>query len=293
MHLSIITINRNNAEGLRKTIESVVSQTYTDFEYIIIDGASTDDSVNIIKEYAEATLPCGEGLGDRLYWVSEPDKGIYNAMNKGILKAKGEYLLFLNSGDWLVDENKIQLMVNNLNNEDILIANMYLVDDDHSKKNNYIGIYPNDYSNDEITAIDLIFGAIPHNTSFIKKDLFLKNGLYDETYQIVSDWKFLIKNIVFNNASTKVLRNIFVTNFDMSGISTNNIELNQKERELVLNEFFSSTILKDYNAYYQLYLQNESIQKRYKDYMVLRNNKFFLIFIRTFLWLHRKFKKGR
>ena len=281
--LSIITINRNNAGGLRKTIESVVSQTFTDFEYIIIDGASTDDSVNIIKEYVNKID----------YWVSEPDKGIYNAMNKGILKAKGEYLLFLNSGDWLVDENKIQLMVNNLNNEDILIANMYLVDDDHSKKNNYIGIYPNDYSNDEITAIDLIFGAIPHNTSFIKKDLFLKNGLYDETYQIVSDWKFLIKNIVFNNASTKVLRNIFVTNFDMSGISTNNIELNQKERELVLNEFFTSTILKDYNAYYQLYLQNESIQKRYKDYMVLRNNKFFLIFIRTFLWLHRKFKQGQ
>ena len=89
MKLSIITINRNNAAGLRRTIESVVSQTYTEFEYIIIDGASTDESVDVIKEYADKIT----------FWVSEPDNGIYNAMNKGILKAKGEYLLFLNSGD--------------------------------------------------------------------------------------------------------------------------------------------------------------------------------------------------
>jgi acetyltransferase-like isoleucine patch superfamily enzyme len=123
MKLSIITINRNNAAGLRKTIESVVSQTYTDFEYIIIDGASTDDSVNIIKEYAEATLPCGEGLGERLYWVSEPDKGIYNAMNKGILKANGEYCLFLNSGDWLYDNDVLNDVFSISPTEDIVYGN--------------------------------------------------------------------------------------------------------------------------------------------------------------------------
>ena len=124
--LSIITINRNNAAGLRKTIESVVSQTYTDFEYIIIDGASTDGSVEVIKEYAEATLPCGEGLGERLYWVSEPDKGIYNAMNKGILKAQGEYLLFLNSGDWLVDKDVIKSFID-LNIINDIVNNFYIV----------------------------------------------------------------------------------------------------------------------------------------------------------------------
>ena len=89
MKLSVITINFNNRDGLRKTIESVVNQTYNDFEYIIIDGGSTDGSVDVIKEYA-----------DRIdYWVSEPDKGIYNAMNKGIDVAKGEYCIFMNSGD--------------------------------------------------------------------------------------------------------------------------------------------------------------------------------------------------
>lgn len=88
MKYSIITINYNNADGLRRTIESVVNQTYKDIEYIIIDGGSTDGSVDVIKEY-----------GSQIdYWVSEPDKGIYNAMNKGILQAHGEYLNFMNSG---------------------------------------------------------------------------------------------------------------------------------------------------------------------------------------------------
>jgi len=96
--LSIITVNLNNAEGLRKTIESVVTQTFTDFEYIIIDGGSTDGSVEIIKLYADKIT----------YWVSEPDKGIYNGMNKGIMVAKGEYCQFLNSGDWLVNENVLK-----------------------------------------------------------------------------------------------------------------------------------------------------------------------------------------
>ena len=93
--LSIITINRNDAQGLEKTLESIwKKQSFKDFVHIIIDGASTDNSINIIKKYASHLS----------YWVSEPDKGIYNAMNKGIIKAKGNYLLFLNSGDWLEND---------------------------------------------------------------------------------------------------------------------------------------------------------------------------------------------
>src|ERR1035437_595442 len=87
--LSIITVNLSNATGLRKTIESVISQTFTDYEYLIIDGGSTDGSLDIIKEFA-----------DRMsYWVSEPDGGIYNAMNKGIAWATGDWIIFMNSGD--------------------------------------------------------------------------------------------------------------------------------------------------------------------------------------------------
>ena len=94
MFLSIITINRNNAEGLKKTLESVASQTCRDFEHIIIDGASTDDSVEIIKDYVASLA--GKNVS---YWVSEPDSGIYDAMNKGIEKANGEWINFMNSGD--------------------------------------------------------------------------------------------------------------------------------------------------------------------------------------------------
>lgn len=91
MKISIITINFNNKDGIEKTISSVVAQTYKDIQYIIIDGDSTDGSVEVIKKYHE----------DIDYWISEPDKGIYDAMNKGILKATGDYVLFLNSGDYL------------------------------------------------------------------------------------------------------------------------------------------------------------------------------------------------
>ena len=98
MKLSIITINLNNDTGLNKTIESVINQTLKNFEFIIIDGGSTDRSVELIKEYA----------GQINYYVSEPDKGIYNAMNKGIRQAQGEYCFFLNSGDYFVNESVLE-----------------------------------------------------------------------------------------------------------------------------------------------------------------------------------------
>ena len=94
MILSVITINYNNAEGLNRTIQSIDTQTWKEFEYIVIDGASNDGSIDVIKRF--------ESIID--LWISEPDTGVFNAMNKGIKKAKGDYLLFLNSGDFLVDK---------------------------------------------------------------------------------------------------------------------------------------------------------------------------------------------
>ena len=102
MKLSIITINYNNAEGLRKTMESVLAQTYTEIEYIIVDGASTDGSVDVIRELA--TRPT-------IKWVSEKDTGIYNAMNKGIRMATGEYIQILNSGDILAADDVTERMM--------------------------------------------------------------------------------------------------------------------------------------------------------------------------------------
>ena len=109
--LSIVTINYNNAEGLRKTLESVASQTYRDIEHIIVDGGSTDGSVEVIQNYVRDV----SGMKYDVLWVSEKDKGIYNAMNKGIRKATGEYCQFLNSGDYLAAPDVTERMIKALN----------------------------------------------------------------------------------------------------------------------------------------------------------------------------------
>ena len=123
MKYSIITINYNNKDGLEKTILSVINQTCQDFEYIIIDGGSTDGSVDVIKKYA-----------DRIdYWVSEPDKGIYNAMNKGIIKAKGEYLNFMNSGDCFYDNEVLSNVYQNGMCSEMIVGKDYHFDEKTEK----------------------------------------------------------------------------------------------------------------------------------------------------------------
>ena len=105
--LSIITINYNNADGLKKTLQSVASQTCQDYEHIIIDGGSTDGSVDVIKEFLKNDAYALHVA----YWHSKKDKGIYDAMNTGIPHANGKYCLFLNSGDYLADNDVLQRLV--------------------------------------------------------------------------------------------------------------------------------------------------------------------------------------
>ncbi len=223
--LSIITINYNNVEGLRKTIESVVNQTYSDFEYIIIDGASTDGSVDIIKQFADKIS----------YWVSEPDKGIYNAMNKGILKANGEYLLFLNSGDWLYGDNVLKVVFKEYRDEDLIYGDAILID---NKKIIERFIYP-----ECLTAFYLFNWMICHQSIFHKKMLFDKRN-YNEQYKIVADWEFLIQAIICNNCTFIKINEIIVYN-DATGISSNeNAAI--EERNKVLAEYFPQKIIDDY-----------------------------------------------
>ena len=118
MTLSIITINYNNLEGLRKTIDSVISQTWHDFEWIIIDGGSTDGSKELIEETAKQLA--SSDFNPLSYWCSEPDKGIYNAMNKGVAVAKGQYCIFMNSGDCFYDKNVVKDIIEANISEDIV-----------------------------------------------------------------------------------------------------------------------------------------------------------------------------
>lgn len=229
--LSIITINRNNSAGLRKTIESVVSQTFTDYEYIVIDGASSDGSVDIIKEYADKIT----------YWVSEPDKGIYNAMNKGIDLAKGEYIQFLNSGDWFYSKNVLQRVFELESSEDILYGDIIL----YNGMDNMIRFnYP-----DLLSVFYLTHHMICHQAIFHKKNLFDKRK-YDETIQIVADWEFLLHVFYTKNCSCRKIDEIIVYN-DGGGVSSIEEKVNI-EREMVLHRYFSNRILDDYYNYRRL-----------------------------------------
>lgn len=227
MQLSLITINYNNREGLKKTIDSVVAQTFKDFEWIVIDGGSTDGSRELLEEYAEYFA----------YWVSEPDKGIYNAMNKGIKKAKGEYLLFLNSGDYLYDKEVLSRVLDAGLDTDVVYG--YIMVDKGGCKE--IVKNPN-----EITLGTFVFGTINHSgCSLIRRNLFYQFGLYDESLKIVSDWKFFLQAIGLGPASVKYI-DVLISVFDGGGIGTTNTVLCDMERELVLNECVPSRILRDY-----------------------------------------------
>jgi glycosyltransferase involved in cell wall biosynthesis len=198
MKLSIITVNLNNKKGLQKTIESVVCQMFSSYEYIVIDGGSTDGSVDVIKQFADKIT----------YWVSEPDKGIYNAMNKGILQAKGEYCLFLNSGDWLIEKSGLQQVFDKNLIEDIIYCDI------ETSVGNWR--YP-----DEVSLFSFFLNkTIGHPASFIKKSIFHSEGLYNEKEKIISDWEFFLIAIIEHKCSYRHIE-LFLTHFDLTGISMN------------------------------------------------------------------------
>ena len=228
--LSIITINQNNVAGLRKTIESVVSQSSRNFEYLIIDGGSTDGSIDVIKEYAEKIT----------FWVSEPDNGIYHAMNKGVHAAKGEFVHFLNSGDWLVDNHVVENMLNSLSDSDILLGNEIFINPEGKKRLHK--------SNSEISLYTFYRSTLFHASAYIRRSLFDQYGLYDETLKIVSDWKWYLIVAGLQKANIKTV-NINVCYFDSTGISSINQELDKAERRKVLEELVPATILYDYDKY--------------------------------------------
>ena len=222
MRYSVITINYNNKDGLRHTIESVVNQTCKDYEYIIIDGGSTDGSVDVIKEYATAID----------YWVSEKDNGVYHAMNKGVAVAKGDYCIFMNSGDSFHSSNVLNAIIEY--QEDIICGKVI--------KGN--SAKPSGHNKPTITLVDLMRGSLPHQAMFIKRELLEKHP-YDERYKILSDWKFSIETIVFENCSFRNIDDI-IADYDTSGISTNSNGLLPKDRGLILKELFPPRIIDDF-----------------------------------------------
>jgi len=224
---SIITINYNNAEGLEHTINSVVNQTYKDLQFIIIDGGSSDGSIDIIKKYSEKID----------YWISEEDNGRYNAMNKGIKIATGKYLNFMNSGD-AFHSNSVLEDLSNLNlDDDIITGGFY----DKEKRISHI------IKSQDVTLLTMLKETFNHQATFYKKELF-KNRQYDEHYIIQSDAKFNFLSIINDNCSIKII-DLIIADYDFKGISSNTI-LVDKEWCQLLDELFPKRILKDYKTIY-------------------------------------------
>jgi glycosyltransferase involved in cell wall biosynthesis len=235
--LSVITINLNNSLGLTKTIKSVFSQSFTDYEYLVIDGGSNDGSVEIIREFE-----------DRIsYWLSEPDSGIYNAMNKGIKAAKGEWILFLNSGDFFCSKESLQLLLQEAVNEDIVYGDLIKINSDGTKR---YRSYP-----DDVTIQYISKNALPHQAMIIKSKLFINYGLYKEHYKIVADWEFYTRVIFKHNVKYKHVP-VPVAVFDTSGIS-NNPKLNKLHEEEKMQAKLS---IYDRNVWYlaEAYLELEN-----------------------------------
>ena len=214
MKLSIITINYNNKAGLQKTIDSVICQTWKDYEWIVIDGGSTDGSKELIEQYQQHFA----------YWCSEPDKGVYNAMNKGIAKAKGEYLNFMNSGDRFAADITLFNISEYLNNWDIVYGFC---------RDLKTGDITNEIAMTDILELDVLYyNTLPHQACFFKKQLFEKVGLYREDFKIISDWVFLVQSIVHGGASYKFVPNDICV-YEGDGLSSDIIPLIEERQEMM------------------------------------------------------------
>ena len=227
MKISIITINYNNADGLRRTIASVVAQTYLEKEYIIIDGYSTDGSQDEIKKHEEKIA----------YWISEPDSGIYNAMNKGIRQATGDYCIFMNSGDVFFSPTVLlEASAYLKSGKDIYNGNsVYL-------KNRRISWYRKGNRDNSIPFFYRT--SICHQASFIKTSL-LKDIEYDESLKIASDWKFWL--VACRRHSSFEAIDVNVCCFEVGGISSNK-DIVTRERKRVLDELLSPEEIALYEA---------------------------------------------
>ena len=258
--ISIITVNLNNRAGLEKTIASVEAQTCRDFEWIVIDGGSTDGSRELITQHA-----------DRIsYWVSEPDGGIYNGMNKGIRASHGAYLLFLNSGDYLYDPHVLAHVTAQLQDADLYIG--------QELRNNKWLLDPKVEDTAELCEFQFV-RYIPHQSTFICRKAFETYGLYDEDKKLASDWCFFYRAIILGKATIKKLPFI-VSVFDTAGLSTTHSWLGSAEKRDFLKD------ISRFNYMAEFYRTNYEIIK------ALKQSKIAFFFFRIYYFFYRKRTTG-
>ncbi|MCD8045488.1 MAG: glycosyltransferase [Clostridiales bacterium] len=220
MKISLITVTYNSEKTLADTIESVLNQTYTNIEYIIIDGNSTDKTVDLIKRYE----PLFHG---RMRWISEKDNGLYDAMNKGIKLASGDLVGIINSDDFYHRSDVIGKVVETIqdNDVDVVFGDVRFVDpDDLSKTKRY-------YSSRKFTVNKFRFGFMPaHPTFFTYKRFFEKFGYYKLNYKIAADFELLVRFLYTHQLTYKYIPLDFMK-MRLGGVSTASINSN-----LILNK---------------------------------------------------------
>jgi len=258
---SLVTVCFNEVNNIEKTCKSVTSQAFKDFEWVVIDGGSTDGTVDVLKKYRK----------EMSYFVSEKDSGIYNAMNKGIKKSKGEYLLFLNGGDYFKNKAVLnrakEFILKNKKQNEIYYGNL-----------EYDNGEVVDYSKSTLNKRFFLTKTISHQATFIKCELFKKFGLYNENYKICADFDFWIKTIIFGKAKTECIP-LVISVFDQKGVSTNSklarkqIKerndillkykiINKTEAKIAEIKYFILMILKKLNIYNLIRRQYRRVIKR-------------------------------
>jgi glycosyltransferase involved in cell wall biosynthesis len=235
LSLTIITINYNNSIGLLKTLNSINYQTNKNFEYVIIDGDSTDGSVQHILDFKHANYK----------YLIEKDTGIYNAFNKGINLSTGKFLLFLNSGDEMLNDQITNIIINKSNNDDFL--NIYALN--FIKENNAISPY---FLTKKIDACYVLKNFIPHPSTIISKTLFEKIGLFNENYKYAGDHEFFVRFYLSKYADKFIVHDELIVNHYLDGSSNdkNNLNTILKEREKALNENINNSFIKESIQFY-------------------------------------------
>ena len=219
--ISIITATFNSAKTLKDTIQSVLRQTNKDFEYLIIDGGSTDETIDIVKSYESE-------FSGRLKWVSEKDQGIYDAMNKGIKMASGDVVGILNSDDYFTSDDILQTVDNAFKSHEIdaIYGDIHFIRDGNPQK------CIRYYSSRMFRPFWLRFGFMPAHPSFYcKREVFEKAGLYSLDYKIGADYEMMVRLFKKYRIMSQYINKDFVT-MRTGGASNNNV----RSRITLINE---------------------------------------------------------
>lgn len=227
MKISIITVCWNSAATIEKTIKSLQEQDYHDIEYIIIDGNSTDETLNIIKSYPSVVSK----------WISEPDKGLYDAMNKGIKMATGDYVGIVNADDTLSSPIVVSEIVDFLKNHDVDASLGDIV------QHNVDGKILRQYSAANWSPEKLNIGFMPaHPGIFFKRELFDKLGYYALDFKIAADYE-LITRFFLKNKISWAYTNIVTHRMLVGGVSSSGWESYKKVSEEIMKALDMNEIL--------------------------------------------------